>query len=189
MGTSVSRRSPETPSWRAVRATYQTDLPIERVSREVWRAASTDPSAAWVDRLGSDTVFDCFRVASQSDGPADAVQRVTRLIVDRRDASLVSEIAKLAVAASAGRPDAGRLFMTSLFDHATDYLVARDLSGFVGARSRVRNVQEAIEFKRATREHVGATAALQSRPGSASEWRTMVRGLIDALSSADEHAR
>lgn len=54
MGTSVSRRSPETPSWRAVRATYQTDLPIERVAREVWRAASTDPSAAWVDRLGSD---------------------------------------------------------------------------------------------------------------------------------------
>jgi hypothetical protein len=82
VGTSISNRSPETPRWRAVQAAYVRGLPLERVAREVLRAAEEWKSALTSDAIATyvDAVGEAYAGFEQrlrgGESPAVAIQRV-----------------------------------------------------------------------------------------------------------------
>ena len=182
MGTSSSQRSPDTASWRAVLATYRQSLPVGRVVEEVWRAAAGDRDAGWVDGLSSPAVFACYQIAGEALDAPQAVRSAGRLIASEHESSIASELGKLALAKAAGRPQSQGRFVTSLFEQATDYMVSRDLAGFVGSRYRNTTVDEALAFKRAVagevREQIGRSPERLSRQ----QWRQTVSGIVADLS-------
>ncbi len=192
MGTSISQPSPETPNWRAVQAMYRADFPIERVAHEVWRAAANDPEAGWMVALSSPAVEVCRNLASTERDASRAVADATQLIALEHESSFAVEIAKLALASSAGEAQGLLRFTRELFEMATEYLVARDLSGFIGPRYRNHTINEATQFRLQVRQEVGNRVDLIARalPRLAvRSWPRTVEAIVGGLSSPENHAR
>lgn len=100
-------------------------------------------------------------------------------------ASLATDLAQRALIQSFREGvDPARVFSANLFAEASDYLVSRDLPGFVGEQGRTKNVSQALEFKasirRAVVENVG-----QVRPptisATAGAWATYVASVVELL--------
>lgn len=157
MGTSISQPSRKSTSWAAVQATYRSNtFPVERVIQEVWRAAQIEADQSWLEMLSAPIVGDCLAITIHSESPAQAVNAVSRAAAGAKQASLAVEIVKRAVAESVLANDRAQLFSQIVFAEATNYLVSRDLPGFVGERWRNRTVGEMVEFKASIQQHVRA---------------------------------
>jgi hypothetical protein len=181
VGTSISQRSPNTPSWRAVQATYRAAVPVDRVTQEVWRAASHDVAAGWQQLLASPAVFQCYVLAASADNGPAAVARASRALSQSSVSTVGTELAKRAVALSAGHPDPQERFAQALFRQATDYIVSRDLAGFIGPRYRNATVADSTEFKGRVGEHVGRVVRAVGVPEGADGWPSYVQAVITAL--------
>jgi hypothetical protein len=154
MGTSASQASPRSgpsaTSWAAVAAGYRSpEVPLERVVKEIWRAAQSGEEANWRVLLRSAGVRLCFDTASTAESPQQALATATREISRSRQSSIAVDVAKRAlVQGFSVSGDVRRGFVEALFGQVTSYLISRDLAGHVGDRFRNRRVSDAIEFKK-----------------------------------------
>lgn len=146
MGTSVNQRSPNTGGWRSVSACYTNEnVSVDRTALEVWRAAGTQDETI-AEQLGSEVVAHCAAAASRPMSQDKAVAEVERLTNSKQN-HLIGEFAKqaLLIKAAGGHPEES--FGSVLFRQITNYLVARDISGYVGSEYRCKTVQDVRGLK------------------------------------------
>lgn len=169
----------------AVAAAYRNpDTPLERVLSEVWRAARSEPDSDIRDHLSSDGVQVCLAAALESQSPAAAAERTTRELAEHQAGSLAAEIGKRAAVLSARHEDRLPAFITYLFEQMTDYLVSRDLPGYIGERWRNKTVADAIRFKDQLRQQTAVTVRelnISETPVQAGAWRDLVGLLVERL--------
>lgn len=190
MGTSTNQRSPRTPNWKAVEVAYtHPGASIQRTAQEVWRAAANEFDGGLVSSLSSPIVAQCLEVAQTSRSTIDAAQKVRRLLALSGQASLAGEIAQRAVII-AREKEGNRInaFVRSLFSEATNYLVSRDLPGFVGLSDRVRTVQIATVLKSSIINEVSSNVDAVPKPSgklsNPKTWQKFVNNVVDNLSGA-----
>jgi hypothetical protein len=144
MGTSVNQRSPNTGGWKSAAACYANEATsIDRTALEIWRAVSTQDDSI-PDQLGSDVVRKCAETAAKNLDPQQAVVEIERLSATG-DNNLIGEFAKRALLIKTGGGHAQESFASAVFRQITDYLVSRDISGYVGARYRCKTVAAKVQ--------------------------------------------
>lgn len=156
MGTSISHRSPSTPNWSAAAVAYICpQIGVDRVVQEIWRAAINQPSGNLGVDLSAPIVSQCLQIAVHASTPHEASEETTRAIALSGQASLAADLGhRAAVSTSRSTGDRVSAFVCALFSEASDYLVSRDLPGYVGFGERLKNVSDALAFKSHVRRHV-----------------------------------
>lgn len=186
MGTSTSHPSPPTINWHAVWAGY-TDphVPLERIVAEVWRAISRQAEPI-ENFLASPLLFRCHQLVRQSPNLPHALQTVTRTLAKSKTNTIISELGRRCVAPAFDFPEPVRAWRGLLFEHVTDYLVSRDISGYVGESFRNRNVRDVVHFKESALTRIrDIVAGIPGDPDSPREWRTYVRRALSALTGEE----
>lgn len=186
MGTSVNQQSPSTRPWRVVQAAYASpEIPVERVVEEIWRAADSQSSENLPKDLSADIVAECLRISMSASSMAEAVQRAAQTVAFSEESTLAADIAQRAVAKSfSGAGSRASAFTRALFAEAGDYLVSRDLPGFVGASEKVKNVEEAISFKENIRERIDEVVHFVELPDNIdapARWSEYVEQVVSRL--------
>ena len=187
MGTSVSHRSPDTHNWRAVAASYLSEnLTVDRINQEIWRAATNQPLGNLPLSLADPIIAHCLKTAVTSSSAQEAIYNVSRLIAESGEASLATDIARRAAVTSFNEPGNRRMnFVKSLFSEAVDYLVSRDISGYVGQSERIKNVSSSIAFKGDIKKQVETIINNNPAPedveASPDKWKTYVMSQIEIL--------
>lgn len=187
MGTSTNQRSPRTSNWKAVEAAYtHPGATIQRTAQEIWRAAANEPDGGLVGSLGSPIIAQCLGVVQNSHSATEAAQSVRRLLAMSGQTSLAGEIAqRAAVIAHETKGNPTNAFVRSLFSEASNYLVSRDLPGFVGLADRVRTVQNATAFKSSIMREVSSNVDLVPKPSgklsSPKIWQKFVTSAVEQL--------
>lgn len=166
MGTSINQRSPSTQNWRAATTAYTNEaVPIERAVQEIWRAATNQPTGDLARDLAAPIVAECLKIALTAPSREEAAISASRAVASSGQASLAADIAQRAVVQSFRSPgDRATAFATALFAEAGNYLVSRDLPGYVGAGGRARTVSESIAFKSQIREQIASHVSAVPRP-------------------------
>ena len=187
MGTSVSHPSPNTLPWNAVAAAYRDErVPVDRVLREIWRAARKEPEIDVRDLLSSDGVRACLHVALRADTPARAAGQAIEVLAREHIGSIGADIARRAAVVSVTEGDRLAVFATNLFVQMTDYLVSRDLPGHIGERWRNKTVSEARAFKDQLRSQTAEIVGAQppdSVPHDQASWREYVHAAVERLAT------
>ena len=183
MGTSVSQRSPDTLNWRAAQATYEdSGIPIDRVLQEVWRAATSQDGEAFRAMLNEPIVYRLRDIAINARTPGEAARLASRAIAESKQTSLVADIALRAAVQSAASTTKAQAYSERLFAEASNYLLSRDLPGFVGT-GRNSTVAESVRFK-ASVLHAASEAVRQvgipktSTPGA---WQKHAADVVNRL--------
>lgn len=190
MGTSINQRSPRTVGWSVVAAAYaREDVPTDRLVQEIWRAAANQPSGDLAKDLEAPLITEIARIASTGGSRAEAVDRAARTAAFSGRNSLAADLAQRALAQSFGEQgDRVAAFTRSLFSQAGDYLVSRDLPGYVGEQARARNVSDAIALKREIRAEIGRRVDGVRRPKDLSAveaWQGYVARVVRHLQGVE----
>jgi hypothetical protein len=183
MGTSVNHPSPRTTSWRAAAVGYQyPDVPVQRVVSEVWRAAGTQEYSIPV-AIEAEPLFRCHEIVRSSHSASEALGKMSAALLQSKDNSIVVELARRAIPSAFTSDSPTREWRARLFGQLTEYLVSRDVPGYVGASFRNKSVKELGEFKAAIgNEVLGTIRKLPSEPKNASQWRSFVKKAAKHLS-------
>lgn len=190
MGTSTNQRSPRTSNWKAVETAYtHPGTSVERTAQEIWRAAANEPDGGLAQSLSSPAIAQCLKAVQTSNSSTDAAQQVRRLLALSGQASLAGEIAqRAAVIAHKTQDDRTNAFVRSLFSEASNYLVSRDLPGFVGLADKVRTVQNATAFKSSIMQEVSNNVDVVPKPSgrlsNPKTWKKYVNSVVDQLMGA-----
>ncbi len=184
MGTSVSHPSPKTRNWEAAQATYKSDsFPVERVLREIWRAATNQESGNLSEQLSAPIVNRLREIVGKSGTSIEIASAINREIALSRQNSLGVEIARRAALQCLNAQNKSQTFIERLFAEASNYLVSRDLSGFVGSEFRNKNVADSISFKQAiTLAAVQSVKSVETSSGfNENNWREYTGRVIKQL--------
>jgi hypothetical protein len=157
LGTSVSQSSPSTPIWQAAQATYyMPEVPLDRTVQELWRAADSQTDENLARDISAPIVAECLRSTMIASSREEAVRNVSRTVVMSGESTLATEIARRAAAKcfSGGGGGSARSFAVAVFVEAGDYLVSRDLPGFVGVSERLHKVSDLMALKRSIRGRI-----------------------------------
>lgn len=183
MGTSVNQRSAGTTNWAVAQAGYRSAIPVERVVQEIWRAATNQPSGDLARLLGEPIVAQVGRIAAEGGTPAHVASLVSREIARSKQASLAAEIAQRAAVQCVTSDNRVQAFGERLFAEACNYLLSRDLPGYVGGKYRNRTVEDALLFKssvlKTTTDTVNATGSPDL--SSSASWRGYVERVVSRL--------
>jgi hypothetical protein len=187
VGTSTSHKSPDTTNWHAAQAAYLDErIPVQRAVQEIWRAAMNQPHGDLSDQLSAPIIALCLHTVSSVPDQREALGKLSREIALSGSVSLATDIARRAAAqAFASQEGRSNAFVASLFREATDYLVARDLPGFVGPRKRAKSASEAIALKAQLKAAAADIARRVPPPGSSptpTAWRRFVASVVAQLS-------
>jgi hypothetical protein len=186
VGTSKSQPSPRTPNWKAAQLAYADPaVTIDRAVQEIWRAATNQPSGDLTQLLREPAIAECVAIAADAPNRESAVDAVSRHIASLGKASLGLVMAQRAVAQSYGKADSVAAFASSLFGEAGNYLISRDLPGFVGPEGRAKTTSQAIALKAQLRERVAERASEIKPPRRAA----LVDGWSDYVTRVVEHLR
>lgn len=191
MGTSVSHRSPTTSNWNAVAAAYTSDaIPVDRAVKEIWRAATNQPTGDLANDLSKPIISQCLKIALISNTPQQAFRDSSRHIALSGQASLAADLAQRAVVkTSRTKMDRTEAFVQSLFGDAADYLVSRDIPGFVGIGDRLKTVMDSMTFKNQVRQRVVEVVNIIPRPprlqDSPENWKKYVKTVVSALAGRE----
>jgi hypothetical protein len=183
MGTSVNQSSPHTLNWKAAQAGYRDpSIPINRVTTEIWRAASNQPAGNLEQLLAHPIIAQIGALVERSSSSLDLSRKSALEIARSKHSSLATEIARRACLQVAGTKDWRRDFTVRLFAEATAYLVSRDLPGYVGL-GRVHNVEEAARFKLSLSQHAADVVARVDVPREFTEssWASHVKKVVSHL--------
>ena len=178
-------------NWGTVAAGYRQEVPIDRVVKELWRAAQVDPDTDWRRLLQAPAVGRCADIAADIGSPEEALGAVSREVSGQKQSTIATEVAKRAVVQALALGGERRsTFVAALFVQATDYLVSRDLSGYVGKQYRNRTVSEAVAFKEqvaaCVRDQVSSLARETGLPqqGDSEAWASFVGRITVGLASS-----
>lgn len=166
MGTSVNQRSPRTANWSAVEAAYlHPDISLQRTVQEIWRASANEQDGGLVNDLSKPIIAQCVDIVRNVNSPIEAGQKIRRLMVLSQQASLAGDIANRAAVGSFGTSENPiDSFVSSLFSEASNYLVSRDIPGFVGLTDKVRTVRDVADFKSSIIQEVVSKVAAVKKP-------------------------
>jgi hypothetical protein len=113
-----------------------------------------------------------------------------RTVVKSDHVSLAADIAQRAAIRSAGDTDNRAMsFAKALFAEASNYLVSRDLPGYIGPAGRARNISEAVQLKGAVRQEVEGIVSRGPQPptsGDSSAWSAYVKVVVEQLRSRNK---
>lgn len=182
MGTSVSHPSPKTTNWKPVQAGYiYENIPVDRIISDIWRAVENDPQPL-SRTVESDVLFRCQQAVQNSSNIPQAIQNVTAEITRSGQNSIVAEFAKRAVPAAFKAEQPAREWRAAFFSELTNYLVSRDVSGYVGEKFRNKSVSDLVNFKQTVKNQVTDLVRQVTRePANAEEWRAFVRDAISSI--------
>src|SRR5262245_57650160 len=158
MGTSVNQGSPATPNWTIAQQAYRDPaIPEERALQEIWRAALNQPHGDLAAQLRNPAFARMAALVADWPTAADASREAARFVREERLSSLAGDLARRAATQTAGDPAASARFVQRLFAEATNYLVSRDLPGFITHRERLTSVGQGRALKQAL---VGLTSRI-----------------------------
>lgn len=184
MGTSVSQSSPRNIKWDAVRASYKDDdIPINRVLSLIWRAATNQPEGDWEKLLKQPIVSDLRDIAIQRATDVEIATDTSRKIAQSKQASLVADIAQRAAVQSASSKERALSYSERVFVEASNYLISRDLPGYVGAGGRNLTVSDSLKFKAAILDAAAQVVREVGGPSSSSAraWGSYVSAVVKRL--------
>lgn len=186
MGTSKNYPSPKTPRWNAVRMGYTNNsLPLERVTAEVWRAATSE-NKALESMIASDLIFKCNKIVSSAASALEAHRTFTAEIIGSKTNSLVVEFAKRAIVQSfqRGSGDLAHSWRSNFVSELTDYFVSRDIAGFFGAGCRNKNISEINTFRRELKGIVSdKIRSMDMKVETFGDWKNFVGLSLERLKS------
>jgi len=192
MGTSTRHRSPSTPIWDAVHTSYKSaSIAPERLTHEVWRAASLQPGERLPKQLESSIVHTLLRTALTSESPEEGIAAARRVIAKSHTSSLATDIAQRALVQSfTDRRNQVAGFAHSLFVEAVTYLVSRDLPGYVGTGERLPTISDAISLKSKIRDvTLSNVRSVPIPPGveeTPAKWKSYTRNVIALLTAHEK---
>lgn len=165
MGTSVSQQSPKTHNWQVVAKLYtREDISIDRLTQEIWRAAINQEEGNLFKNLSAPIIADCLKIIQVTPSQSDAIRQIRNIVAHSGQTSLATDIAiRAAIQTYQSREDFTTSFTKNLFSEAGNYLVSRDLSGFIGF-GKLNNVSDAIELKKDIKRHISETVGDISLP-------------------------
>jgi len=184
MGTSVNQGSPRTRSWLAAQLTYQDpDFPLERVLQEVWRAATNQPEGDLASQLAQPIIERVRDIAVRGASAVEVSAAVSHELSQSRQTSLAADIARRAAIQCVGTANPTQVYNERLFAEASNYLLSRDLPGFVGIGERTHNVEDSYRFKQSVmRAAVSAVREIQSQsPSAAKDWSGFTSRVVERL--------
>jgi hypothetical protein len=183
MGTSVNQRSGATANWAAAQAGYRGNVPVERVVQEIWRAATNQPAGDLAQLLAQPIVARIGQIAAEGSNPAQVATAASREIAQTKQASLAADIAQRAAVQSVSSGDRVQAYGERLFAEACNYLLSRDLPGYVGGKNRNQTIADALQFKSSVLQSTSAAVSAAGRPdlSSGENWRGYVERVVDRL--------
>src|SRR5262245_35458224 len=150
MGTSVNQKSPATPNWTIAQQAYRDrSIPEERALREIWRAALNQPEGDLAAQLRNPAFARMAALIPSWSTAADASREAAQFVRDAKISSLAGDLARRAAVQTAADPAGNARFAQRLFAEATNYLVSRDLPGFITRGERLASVGQARALKQA----------------------------------------
>lgn len=147
MGTSVNVGSPNNNLWRIALSTLGTDVPVERQSALMWHAAALDRQGGLFHDLTNDAVAAAFQVAVETRDASAAARAFDQLVLNYKYSGLYLQWAKRALVRTARVSGSRTDFVAELLSEVASYYISRDLPSFVGARSRIETMSQALELK------------------------------------------
>lgn len=183
MGTSVNQSSAKSPNWDAAHAGYRADLPVERVVQEIWRAATNQKEGDLANLLAQPIVARLGQIALEGASPVAVATAARREIAQSKEASLAADIAHRAAVQCVSSENRAEAYGERLFAEACNYLLSRDLPGFVGRAHRNQTVADTLAFKTSVLETTAKVVHERGRPDFSTKetWRTYVTGVVDRL--------
>lgn len=187
MGTSVNQRSPSTLNWRLVETGYvREEIPIDRLTQEIWRAAQNQTEGNLLRDLAEPIIAQCVGIVSKANNRTGAIQQIRLAVIQAGKTSLAVEIAQraatLAFQSAGNRTNS---FIETIFSEAGNYLVSRDIPGFVGL-GRLTNVSDALALKNDIRSNIIQKVGEVPRPtesiSDSGVWREYVNRIVTHIS-------
>ncbi len=187
MGTSVSQCSPrKSRKWNPVHVCYTNDnIPEGRILTEIWRAAD-NPSekVRWSSEMKSDVIYSCFETVRSSSNITEAMKKFKDKILSKKCNSIAAEFAKRSIPAAFQGSNPANEWVNKFFSEVTNYLVSRDISGFVGENYRNKTVSDLDSFKKRINENLNQMLLSQKRDiKSKKEWKAFIDITITKLKS------
>lgn len=184
MGTSISQMSAKTLGWGIVQQVYKSDsFTVERAVCEIWRAATSETSNL-KEQLASPIVNAIEEIALTKGNPSEIASEVEKTITFSGNANFACELARLAAIKAAVAPLEQRrsIFREKLFAEASNYLISRDISGYVGKEFRSTTISEMITFKRLTLESTSSIVRKSlSEMNRKNSWNDVVDEIVNNL--------
>jgi hypothetical protein len=174
-------------NWRAAITTYTSEkATVGRTVEEVWKAVKYQQDSSFVQDLGSPIIVKCLQIALSEISPEQVSTEVGRAVALSGKSSIAADIAKRAAVFSSRNPrDRINYFVQYLFSKACDYLVSRDLSGYVGSTTHIRNISASIEYKNNVEHEVKRIVNEYPIPNGLEEnvkiWNTYVNAVTLSL--------
>jgi len=184
LGTSVNQRSPDTLNWRAVQATYEdASIPIERVLQEIWRAATSREGNNFNVLLSEPIITRLRDIAVSARSPVEAATAAGAAIAESKQTSLVADIAFRAAVQASTSVNRAQTYSERIFAEASNYLISRDLPGFVGTVGRNTTVAESVHFKAALMEAASSAVRQVGIPtfSSPKAWQRHAAAIVNRL--------
>jgi hypothetical protein len=183
LGTSVNQRSAPSANWSAAQAGYRAEIPIERVVQEIWRAATNQREGDLARLLGEPIVARVGRIAVEGRTAAEVGFAASKEVARSKAASLAADIAQRAAVQCVSSENRAQAFGERLFAEACNYLLSRDLPGYVGGRNRNQTVADSIAFKSSVLRNTERVVNGAGAPDFSTEksWRGYVDGVVDRL--------
>jgi hypothetical protein len=133
--------------------------------------------------LSAPIVFECQQMVRDSASALDALARVSGLLAKSKQNTIVSELAKRAATFAFPNDEPVGRWRENLFTQVTDYLVSRDLPGYVGPAFRNRTVADVVTFKTELLARVRTLVrSVTPDPQSPTSWSLYVRDVTRRLS-------
>lgn len=187
MGTSRNDRSPLIPPWRPALAVLgKPDVPPERQSKEIWRAAYADRGDKLLDDLSHPALVMACKLVSDRTPLHEALDKYDRNTLHSEKSGLTIELGRRALARTLIRNRTANDFAAELFGETVAYYASRDLPSFVASRNRIATTSAAIKLKNELRRiaHDKARAAGPVR-AVRQEWRAYVHRVLGLLQEAN----
>jgi hypothetical protein len=183
MGTSVNQGSAKSSNWDVAQAGYRSNVPVDRVVQEIWRAATNQKQGDIANLLAQPIVARVAQIAVQASSPLEAATAVRTEIARSKEASLAADIAHRAAVQCVTHENRAQAYGEHLFAEACNYLLSRDLPGFVGTAYRNHTVGDTLAFKASVLESTMRAVQERGHPDFSTDerWRTYVEGVVSRL--------
>jgi len=182
MGTSISQPSPNNTNWKASKIIYKHGkIPANRVIKEIWRASENHENPM-SNKLGTKSIFSCQEIVRESKNVSEALKKFRATTIKNKDNSILSEFAKRAIPHAMASKNPVAEWRATFFSNITNYIVSRDISGYIGEEFRNKNVGQMMKFKSQIRQNVHEQIhSIEKNPKSLKSWKKYVEGTITQL--------
>jgi hypothetical protein len=113
---------------------------------------------------------------------SQAYQNVEKEILSSKQNSIIAEFAKRAIPGAFKTKEQAQEWRSAFFSEVTNYLVSRDISGYVGSKFRNKTIGEVVKFKEEIKKAVyEITKKIKVEPTSSAQWKQYVSNAITEI--------